>query len=136
MYNYMRVWKRIESVYHAKSKHSTVHEEVEAMVPSGSYIGGERGRALRSLDVVACGRWGIRTAGEAGQPGQRAAQRRRVRRAVLRVHYHVDDRVHARARVQQQVARDVEHWSIPSSSLIFYVKFTYYCCFVIEKLYG
>lgn len=74
------------------------------VIPSCAHVGCDGG----GVRVAACGRGGIRTAGEAGQR-QPAAEHRRVRRAVLRVHYHVDDGVHARARIQQQVARYVEY---------------------------
>lgn len=80
------------------------------MIPSRSDIWGESRRAFRFSDALACDRRGlIRTAGEAWQSGQGAAQGGRVRRAVLSVHYHVDDRVYACACVQEKVTRDVEH---------------------------
>lgn len=78
-------------------------------IPSWSYVRSLRRGALSLLSLACDGRGGIRTAGEAGQPRQRAAECRRVSRTVLRVHYHVDYRVYTRTRVQEQVAYDVEH---------------------------
>lgn len=53
----------------------------------------------------------IRTAGEPRESSKWATESGRVGGAVLRVHNHVDDGVHAGAGVQEYVAGYVEHWN-------------------------